>query len=909
VLAALLAFVGSCVTNVNDGNPVVGDGERLVTLSFTVPGPPASRAMDENTVETIDVLLFDMVTDKIVYRAIGSKPESDQFTVKLPANTYNIVVLANARDMIPSAYPPATTGASFTSNTREVVLAAITKSIAPVTSHHWPSTFDRIPMWGYSNAFVVGTSNPSINLTRMIAKVDVLVGAAVTNFWLTSVRLYNHNTAGAIAPAVKTTAPNHDGYNSLQWNDSPAGLKAYAPHLLAGVKDEDGYIEYDTDPSVAKNITGYQNNIYAFEAAAGVAHPNTNWKKNTCLVIGGYYQDKTSPTYYRVEFANAADGLLPLLRNHKYTVTITAVSAHGYPTPEDAYENIPSNITVQITAWNDVGLNDITFDPQHYLAVDKSELSFYAGGGDKSMEAITDFPAGWTVAKADLPEWLSISAPIPVSDIAHGTKDTRTTLTLTASSTTTTRSGEFYIIAGNLRKKITVTQVADEEFMIMVTDPSGNPLEELTFGPGNPTTSTYPAAQSFNVTWLPADIPCTVGLMPVGALDPFVFHAGDPTTASPYTTSPRTFSVQPGTLSPGDPDLLSRLDFSITRDGKYRMAFLYLRQINDYVTATPNPLGYAADGLTIHSFPVKSSCPWKAVIEAGDDPDNLIAAINTTTGGPNTAGQPFAFRLTENVGTATVTFKSPDETLTYGTATIKGNALYLTLAQTTYSTDFPEQHSKEIVINTNSPVAKLGVNFSASGFLSGASIIPGPRLKVDLKKSTLTTTYETHTVEVTCNGQVMATLTVVVTASGWEFINGKVVGQEIQVFADQVLDNETLCPVGSQPRTPDEALWYWDNVGGMESEYSVVIDANDMHAGAGVIWLHSPVNYNTLIGRYAVTASCIWNGELLSSANTVTLSKRLVPVGTYGSAMVYPQGHLIGIGDGYAIITCRCVIW
>ncbi|MDR1415466.1 MAG: hypothetical protein LBI96_06620 [Odoribacteraceae bacterium] len=58
LLAAMLAFAASCVTNVCEGEPTVGDDERLVTLSFTVPGAP-TRAMDETTVETIDVLPFD----------------------------------------------------------------------------------------------------------------------------------------------------------------------------------------------------------------------------------------------------------------------------------------------------------------------------------------------------------------------------------------------------------------------------------------------------------------------------------------------------------------------------------------------------------------------------------------------------------------------------------------------------------------------------------------------------------------------------------------------------------------------------------------------------------------------------------------------------------------------------------
>ncbi|MDR1414721.1 MAG: FimB/Mfa2 family fimbrial subunit, partial [Odoribacteraceae bacterium] len=662
VLAVIMAFSASCVTNINESNPSIGDGEHLVTLSFTVPGAP-TRAMDESTVETIDVLLFDQTTDQIVYRAIGTTPSAGQFTVKLPANTYHIVVLANARAMIPVTYPPATTDASFTNDTRDIVLAAITKSIAPVTSHQWPTTFDRIPMWGYSNGFVVGTSSPTIGLTRMIAKVDIDVDGAVTNFWLANVRLYNYSTAGHIAPAaLPPTAPagdRYDGYDITQWDDRTSVIKAYAPHLPAGVKATDDYLAYLADPSDSRDIIEYKNNIYALETSAGVAYPTAGWKQNTCLIIGGYYQSTAFPTYYRVEFANTTDGHLPLLRNHKYSVTITGVSAPGYPTPEDAYNNPPSNIAVQITEWNDAGLNDVTFNDQHYLAVDKSELTFYAGGAAKSMEAITDFPTGWTVDANALPAWLTITAPVPDgADIAHGLTNVKTTLTLTAGATSSNRSDEFHIVAGNLRKKIIVTQTTDEEFSLVITDLARNPISELVFDAGSIGEGTLPAARSFLVTWFPADEDCQVQLTTVAGMTPFTFNTSgigiDPSILSTLSGGEAMITIQPDAMSPGDPDPTSRLDFFVTSGAQYRMASINLRQINNYVITESVAMEYLADGTTTYFFTVKSNVHWSAIIDGAADPETLMDTW-TLSGGPNPAGEPFEFVLNPLSTTAMAT--------------------------------------------------------------------------------------------------------------------------------------------------------------------------------------------------------------------------------------------------------------
>ena len=294
-----------------------------------------------------------------------------------------------------------------------------------------------------------------VDLTRAVARVDISVrttGANPPDFTLTSVRLYNRNTRGLVATA------------------------ATLPHLPAAPGTEEGPLVYDENDDLT--ATALEQAIYAFEAGAGVLAPATGWETNTCLVIGGKFGGVSAPatapvTYYRVEFASEksdAPGTyekLALKRNHLYNVVIQQVNAHGWPDEDNARANLPSNIVVEITAWDESDLNDIVFNDQHRLAVDKSALAFHAEGIAKSLRVKTDYPGGWTVE--DLPAWLTLVSTVPAA--AAGVQST---LTLAATPddpgdpNDLPRSGHFYIVAGNLRKEITVTQSLEGEFSLEI---------------------------------------------------------------------------------------------------------------------------------------------------------------------------------------------------------------------------------------------------------------------------------------------------------------------------------------------------------------------------------------------------------------------------------------------------------
>lgn len=96
----------------NDEVPSPGSATKEVTFSVKVPGASAPKTKTlpeskENEVRSIEVLLFDdngEYTYQPVYsNVINTDPDNSNiktFTIKVPEGTYNMVILANARQAV-----------------------------------------------------------------------------------------------------------------------------------------------------------------------------------------------------------------------------------------------------------------------------------------------------------------------------------------------------------------------------------------------------------------------------------------------------------------------------------------------------------------------------------------------------------------------------------------------------------------------------------------------------------------------------------------------------------------------------------------------------------------------------------------------------------------------------------------
>jgi uncharacterized protein (TIGR02145 family) len=713
--AALAALAGACVVNVDemdktDASPLAGSEERLVTLALSVPGPPASRAaLDEeaeNEVKTVDVLLFKTDDHYFRYRAIGSTPENDgdnahkTFTVRLPEGTWNIVVLANAREAFTNtAYAhkdllaPATLAKTDVS--RVDVLNGLVLQLADKTST-WPEgTYAGIPMWGYHDGLAIGpdAAAPTANvmLTRSLARVNVTVSddkGARDVFELDSVLLYNYSRAGRLAPLAVTGGGYGSAWDVSQTKAVAASLPGLS--LLADAVtplEVRGPLGYDV-PTGGEYAYKFTNEIYTFEAASGASG---TLPVNTCLVIGGKYQGGSAPLYYRVDFIDKDDNYLALLRNHSYNVEIQEVTGEGYPTPWGAYNNTPANIKATVLAWDDAAIENIVFDGKNYLGITPAE--FFLRGQARNGNRITistDVASGWTATVTNSPgeggtkpAWISN----PSGTFTGAGKKDLLTFDVTANGSGVDRVAYIHVAAGRLDFVVKVTQRVASASAVWVTDENNlYDLPELVF---ETVAGEQPAAQKLLLHWIPQGETVTVSTSPdLSGNGPFKYDTGSDepgTTLLSITDASGTklLEILPPALTAGEMvtnpfiERASTVRFTMIHDDVPSVADVSLRHVN-YLTTTDASV-YPLDG-SVCSFTVKSNTAWEISVA---DPEGILdpasrAALHGLSGGYHPAGEQLSFQLVDDVEelkdgkVATLTFTDPTGHMTPVIATITG---------------------------------------------------------------------------------------------------------------------------------------------------------------------------------------------------------------------------------------------
>ncbi|GHV39050.1 hypothetical protein FACS1894179_03370 [Bacteroidia bacterium] len=444
----------------NTGDAAAQGEEQLVSFSIRVPdvGIPNTKtkaltADDENSVDHIVLLLFN--TAGYTYHPINITAVTTNtgnsaiktFTARVPQGTYDIVILANS-SLIVSAAPG---GINAGDSKASVMQRLLLSNAGKWNSDPAAPGYVKIPMWGEITGLTVGYSTvaQSAILVRMVSRIDVdLSSTAQAKFKLTSVRLYNYNDQGQVAP------------DDANWNSGTSIATAPTVPATASKPANPGLnpLRYD-GTSITTTDIACENEIYTFEAEAGTS---ANPEDNTCLVIGGIYDTDGVQTFYRVDFANTVSSVttyLPLKRNHLYAVTIADVGGSGFPTPEIAFNTPTVNITATIAEWNLIGLGPDLAGGNYILTATPDALSFTASAGNQDVDVYTDNAGGiWRVDKiADasdaLISWLSAGT-------TSGPANTTTTVSVSVTANTggTARTGYIHLKAGKLTKIITVDQ-------------------------------------------------------------------------------------------------------------------------------------------------------------------------------------------------------------------------------------------------------------------------------------------------------------------------------------------------------------------------------------------------------------------------------------------------------------------
>lgn len=676
-LLLLAGILWSCVDERDDYGFSGGGKEKMVTFSVRVPGSSvpstyALNAADENEVKTIEVLLFKSGNyyHTVYSNTITTDPGDSKiktFSVQIPEGTYDMVILANARQSVADVLSGVTT-----SDPKADVLSRLLLS----NSGKWNSdpasgSYIPIPMWGEIASITVNSAmaaNNPVALLRMVSKIDVALTTsnATSKFKLESVRLYNYYDKGQIAP------------DASNWN---AGTNVVtAPSVPSSAQKP-------TNPALTPLIyTGSEitttdissiGEIYTFEAAPG---NSTDLQNNTCLVIGGTYTGDSQPTYYRVDFANttgtgasATVTYLALLRNHRYKVNITDVKASGFPNPEDAFNSRPVNITAEIIEWNDAAIGNIEFDGQFMLAVSQGKFDFtksvyntYSDGN--TVRITTDYKSndgtvqGWKVSSIvddsgnPITDWLTTSVSSGNANVT-----TNMQIFLTENNSGQQRKGYIHISAGRLTYVIEVTQSIVPSLSLALKDAvSGEEISELVFV--SQTADVVPPAQQFTASWMPINVECDLSSMGISG-NPFSFYTGSDTpgegtyiqtTAS--GTGKQTYTIRPAAFTQteinNNPliEKSSKIDFQVSNGMNYKSKTIYLRQIRYGLKPTLDEF-YLLNG-TQQSFNLKSNSLWK--VRGVEDIQGLLSSFDANqNGGYNVqTGDTFLFTLRQ-VTTAT----------------------------------------------------------------------------------------------------------------------------------------------------------------------------------------------------------------------------------------------------------------
>lgn len=426
---------------------------------------------DENLVRELDVLVFkvdpnDVSKEYFAYQTTGTNVSDEgntttqKFRVSLAngqKNQYRLVVLSNARQAL------AQLGNIETTEEKTDVLGRLVLS----TNEAWNTSpghvaYADMPMWGESGQVLINKNQSigDIRLLRMLARIDVVVASeAQAAFRLQSVRLYNYNTNGLVAPFLE--AAYWDGSNVLQPSVPQPSGNTQGPLVYA----------QPTQPGVS-----FVRDIYALEAKQVAS---SQYLETPCLVVGGVYANEGKETFYRIDFASRdVRGnvvFFDLLRNHLYNIKITHVAQSGYDTPQEAFASESVNIVSGLTVWNQGELTEIIYDDQYLLGVSKSSFAFpynQLTDPQPSNELVvsTDFPQGWEVEKIVDASNRSVNWLITSQSTGAALQTQPISLFLQANDTDRERTATLTLKAGRLRYPIAVSQAAMNDLKIKTTN-------------------------------------------------------------------------------------------------------------------------------------------------------------------------------------------------------------------------------------------------------------------------------------------------------------------------------------------------------------------------------------------------------------------------------------------------------
>ena len=313
------------------------------------------------------------------------------------------------------------------------------------TTTPWTLTGDnarRIPMWGQSQETTVPPAQDvtlTCNLYRAVAKVQIWVNeknglpgedgelGTDDDFKITKITVQNANNQGYCVHVAKTQPTTE-----TQYTQPKVPTSVEIQNIFYNVSDEDSNVDTENDAREA-----YSDMIYLPEQF------NTGDDATPVNLLVEYtYNGLEYKGNYAgvIEFKDAEGTAFDVVRNHSYIFNITKSLDFMF---------------VKVEPWEDEYMRGV---PDQYTLTTNKSVITYEAYNDKNGQTIdiwTDYSDGWYLEGLNEAEsaWLNISAN-------SGEDNLKKTITLTPKTDNNgvTRTASFYVVAGNIKKEITVRQ-------------------------------------------------------------------------------------------------------------------------------------------------------------------------------------------------------------------------------------------------------------------------------------------------------------------------------------------------------------------------------------------------------------------------------------------------------------------
>lgn len=427
------------------------------THNLESPGTrvPLTRAVDENGINTVDVLSFkvdpadptNMKKGIFFYRSQGvydAATQSVRVRLLSDAAAQTLVVLANVRqqvDALSAAY----------GEQKETVMGRL---LLPATSDKMPDLTSGMPMWGELPVQAVNETYaqssmtaPTVTMIRSLVKVSIenKVPATIPPHWSGGIYvsfaimdppiIYNYRANGRISP---------DNFNAT----AQTVFAPTVPTVSGTVLPRGTHINNPPWQDWGQLFSGSRTHIYLFEMDNSSAISSGSALDGCCLVVRGLSNDPhySASGYYRIDLKDYDTNMyFDLKRNYEYQIQILEIPSNpGASSPDEAFKG-NYNLKCKIIPWNEVQ-EEVIVEGNKRLKVDKREFVFPGDIqlGTASLPVnITTENTNWQISGQ--PSWISLSQ-------VSGTAGIPATVTISANSknfSQNTRSAVLSIRTGN----------------------------------------------------------------------------------------------------------------------------------------------------------------------------------------------------------------------------------------------------------------------------------------------------------------------------------------------------------------------------------------------------------------------------------------------------------------------------